>query len=156
MQINNKLEFKWKHKVVKKHTFRSSLTMIMKNKSNEICDMTCIDSTVLWLCLVNIRVISNPSLTERLDALLFRWRYLANARMTNFEMLIAIPSLTECFVAFGAYIWLFARMNTWMVFQSIGAIKTLAALYTSITTLAAMDQAMLVVNRSGKKTFVAN
>lgn len=43
-----------------------------------------------------------------------------------------------------------------MVFQSIGAIKTLAALYTAITTLAAMDQAMLVVNRSGKKTFVAN
>lgn len=43
-----------------------------------------------------------------------------------------------------------------MIFQGISSIESLAALVTSITTFATMNQTVLIVNRAGQESLVAD
>ena len=40
-----------------------------------------------------------------------------------------------------------------VVFESVSSIETFATFFTSVTALPAMNQAMLIINRSGKEAF---
>jgi hypothetical protein len=73
-------------------------------------------------------------------------------------MLIAISTLTECFMAAinPAFEGLFTRMNQLVILQSIRTIKSLSTLLTAITTLATMNQTMLIVNGAGEEALATN
>lgn len=76
--------------------------------------------------------------------------------MTNFEMFIAITSLPELSITLGTRVWLLAGMNKNMIFESIGSVEALSALFASIAALAFVNQSVLVVNGTSEEAFVAN
>lgn len=71
-------------------------------------------------------------------------------------MLIPIATLPERLGAEGTIVGLLARVDTLMVLQGIGTIKTLTAFIALVTPLATMYEPVLIKNRAGEKALATD